>query len=188
VSQLTSVEHGSARTNDAISEEAVAEAAKVLYAKKSTLGQKSAYNRDDVEIQDAMVETVKALRGGQSAFVRSVPSNAQKRRQFWDKFHSSGFAKALTKDGMAIKSWLQAFKPQKESLKTGMTNILADDIDFVKKNSTLVGPSLTKRVGEIVALRIIEDESAVSAAPAFWPKPYYPGMSTSHTGLWFLRL
>lgn len=178
VSQLPSLEHGSAQTNDVILEEAIAETAKVLYATGSTLGQKSAYNGDEVEIQDAMMETVKALRGGQSSFVRKkTPSNAQKRRQFWDKFHSSGFAKALKKDGMAIKSWLQAVQPQKKSPKTGVTNILANDIDYVKRNSTLVGPSFSKKVGEIVALRIIEDESAVPAAPAFWPKPYYPGMS-----------
>lgn len=177
VSQLPGLQHGSADTNDAILEEAVAEAAKVLHAKGSTLGQKLAYNEDEVEIQDAMMETVMALRGRQSSFVRNAPSNAQKRRQFWDKFHSSGFAKALKKDGMAIKSWLQAVKPQKKSPKAGASNILANDIDFVKKKSTLVGPSLSKKVGEIVALRIIEDETAVPAAPAFWPKPYYPGMS-----------
>jgi len=186
VSQLPSVEHGSAQANDAILEEAVAEAAKVLYAKGRKLGQKSADNEDEVEIEDAMMETVKALRGGQSSFVRHPPSNAQKRRQFWDKFHSSGFAKALKRDGMAIKSLLQAVNPQKKSPKTSVTNIVTNDIDFVKRNSTLVGPSLSKKVGEIVALRIIEDESAVPAAPAFWPKPYYPGMSRPHTRLYFL--
>jgi hypothetical protein len=119
---------------------------------------------------------VKALRGGQSSFVKKAPSNAQKRRQFWDQVQSSGFAKVLKKDAMAIKSWIQAAIPQQTSQKTGMSNILANDIDFVKRKSTRVGPSLNKKVGEIVALRIIEDESAVPAAPAFWPKPYYPGM------------
>lgn len=170
--QLPGLEQGAGPSEDEILEEAAAEAAKVLHAKGSTLGQKAVF--DKVELQEAMMETVKALRGGQSLFVKKAPSNAQKRRQFWDQVQSSGFAKVLKKDAMAIKSWIQAAIPQQTSQKTGMSNILANDIDFVKRKSTRVGPSLSKKVGEIVALRIIEDESAVPAAPAFWPKPYYP--------------
>ena len=176
VFQLPSLEQDSARTEEKILEETVAEAAKVLHAKGSTLGQRAAYSEDEFEIQDAMIETVKVLRGGQSSFVRKSPSNAQKRRQFWDKVQSSGFTKVLNKDGMAIKSWIQAVMPQKTSQKTRVRDILANDIDFVKRESMRMGPSLSKKVGEIVALRIIEDESAVPAAPAFWPKPCYPGM------------
>ncbi|KAG0583481.1 hypothetical protein KC19_3G139700 [Ceratodon purpureus] len=172
--QLPSTEQDSGLSEDAILEEAAAEAARVLHAKGSTLGQKAVYNQDEIELQEAMLETVKVLRGGQSSFVGKAPTNAQKRRQFWDKVQSSGFAKALKKDGMAIKSWIQDVMPQKTSRKTEVNNILANDIEYVKRKSTRLGPSLSKKVGEIVALRVIEDESAVPAAPAFWPKPYYP--------------
>lgn len=174
---MPSLEQGSGRSEDAILEEAAAEAAEVLRAKGSTLGQRLALKEDEVELQEAMMEAVKVLRGGQPSFVQKAPSNAQKRRQFWDKVQSSGFAKALKKDGMAIKSWIQSAVPPKTSEKTGVSNILASDINFVRRKSTRVGPSLRKKVGEVVALRIIEDESAVPATPAFWPKPYYPGMS-----------
>lgn len=177
-SQLAGLELGSADINDPMLEEAVAEAAEALRTKGSTLGQKGVYNENEVEVRQAMKETVRAIRGRQSSLVRNVPSNAEKRRQFWSKFHISG----LKKDDKAIKSSLEAAKPQKEAAKPATTrllspfDILANDIAYVKKSFTNFGPRFSKKVGDVVALRIIEDETAPPTPPV-WPTPRYPGMA-----------
>lgn len=88
----------------------------------------------------------------------------------------SGFGirkkKVSKKDGMWIKSGLQSATLKKipQSHQKGVTNMMANDIVFMKKY-TCVGPSFSKNTGENVALRIIEDEIAVSLGPAFWPRP-----------------
>lgn len=175
--QSSNFEDCSARTDDDILEEAVAEAAKVLHEKRRTFGRKLVHNEVEMEVQDALMETVQVLRSGQSSFLRKSPSNAQKRKQFWDKLKNSDFGKTLEKDGTAIKSWLQAVTSKRTATphKKGVANIVANDIDFIKSKSTRVRPSLRKKIGEIVALKIIEDENSVPAGPAFWPEPYYPG-------------
>ncbi|XP_024358168.1 uncharacterized protein [Physcomitrium patens] len=174
--QSSNFEDCSARTDDDILEEAVAEAAKVLHEKRRTFGRKLVHNEVEMEVQDALMETVQVLRSGQSSFLRKSPSNAQKRKQFWDKLKNSDFGKTLEKDGTAIKSWLQAVTSKRTATphKKGVANIVANDIDFIKSKSTRVRPSLRKKIGEIVALKIIEDENSVPAGPAFWPEPYYP--------------
>lgn len=162
-------------TNDEILKEALAEAVKVSRENGITLGQKLAYNEGEVEAQGVVMKSVKAPGSGQASFVRKAsPSNAHKRRQFWDNLRSSVFAKTLQKDGMAIKSWLLRDESRNTAPMTSVNNILANDIDFMKWKSTRVGPLFSKKVGEIVALRIIEDENATPGALGFWPQPYYP--------------
>lgn len=175
-------------TNDEILKEALAEAVKVSRENGITLGQKLAYNEGEVEAQGVVMKSVKAPGSGQASFVRKAsPSNAHKRRQFWDNLRSSVFAKTLQKDGMAIKSWLLRDESRNTAPMTSVNNILANDIDFMKWKSTRVGPLFSKKVGEIVALRIIEDENATPGALGFWPQPYYPGiLSWSHAFLCLL--
>ena len=60
--------------------------------------------------------------------------------------------------------------------RVGIANILANNAKFLKKTVNGPGSSFSEEVKEVVALRIIEDETVVPLAPSPWPKPYYPGM------------
>jgi len=157
-------------TNSGTWNEAVAETAKILRTQGSSLGRGSVYKKGEIEVLDAFVETANVLQSGQSSFVGRRPSNAQKRRKFWENVKNTGFAKALLKDKGAITGWVQ-----RAAHKIGVTSIVAEDLEFVKRKFQKSGLSLKEKVGEIVALRIIEDEKVAPAAQSPWPQPYYPG-------------
>lgn len=49
-----------------------------------------------------------------------------------------------------------------------VNNILVNDIDFMKWKFICVGLLFSKKVGEIVVLRIIEDENVILGVLGFW--------------------
>ena len=157
-------------TNSGTWSEAVAETAKILHTQGSSLGRGSVYKEGEIEVLNAFVETANVLQSGQSSFVGRRPSNAQKRRKFWENVKNTGFAKALWKDKGAITGWVQ-----RAAQKVGVASIVAKDLEFVKRKSQKSGQSLKEKAGEIVALRIIEDERVAPAVQSPWPQPYYPG-------------
>lgn len=150
--------------------EALAETAKILHSQGSSLGRGSVYNKGEIEVLNAFVETADSLQSGQSSFVGRRPSNAQKRRKFWENVKNTGFAKVLSKDERAITGWVQ-----RAAQKIGVASVVAKDLMFVKGKSEKLGLYLKEKVGDIVALRIIEDDRVTPTAQSPWPRPYYPG-------------
>lgn len=56
-----------------------------------------------------------------------------------------------------------------------MVNIVVNDIDFIKSKFICVRFLLRKKIGEIVVLKIIEDENSVLVGFVFWLEFYYFG-------------
>ncbi|KAG6554988.1 hypothetical protein Mapa_003573 [Marchantia paleacea] len=88
----------------------------------------------------------------------------------------SGIKRILAKDGEVVMEWARNLRKR-----TGVDNIIARDMETIQEAvnwvKELALPDLKKDVTEIVAMRILEDPSAVPSPPPKWPRPQYHELS-----------
>lgn len=86
----------------------------------------------------------------------------------------SGIKRILAKDGEKVMGWARNLRER-----TGVDKIIARDVETIQEAvnwvKELALPDLKKDVTEIVAMRILEDPSAVPGPPSKWPQPQYHG-------------
>ncbi|KAL2623662.1 hypothetical protein R1flu_003867 [Riccia fluitans] len=122
------------------------------------------------EVLDVSVSSVPTETDSVSKPQKKRASGAQMREAF------AGIKKILAKDSEVIMGWAQNLKES-----TGIDKVMKKDVGTIKEAvcwvKEMAVPNFKKEVTEIVAMRILEDPSAVPIPPPEWPKPDYRELS-----------